>query len=165
VVTFVPLFAYVMVLVCVAITCLRAPKPLQTSLVADAVQRYTLLIPLGLMGLWGFLGHVFFPEQAAAAIGWPTSPFQREVGLANLGIGVAGIVGFFMGCGFRFAVLLMAACFLGGAGVGHLIEMARTGDMATGNAGPILYTDFLTPIVLAVSLLVYRRTRPARAPG
>lgn len=162
-VTVVPVFAYFMVLVCVAVATMRGPKPVVPAFVADQVLRYMLLIPVGLMGIWGFIGHVFFPEQAAAAIGWATSPFQREVGLANLGIGVVGLVGAFMGCGFRLAVTLMTACFLGGAGVGHIIEIAKTGNMASGNAGPILYTDFLTPIILAVSLWVYRRTRKTSA--
>ena len=40
-------------------------------------------------GLWAFIGHVFFAEQAAASIGWANTPFQYEVGVANLGLGLA----------------------------------------------------------------------------
>jgi hypothetical protein len=36
----------------------------------------------------------------------------------------------------------------------------RTGNLAPGNAGPILFTDFLTPIVI---LLLLAATRPRRA--
>ena len=122
-----------------------------------------LLIPVGLMGLWGFVGHVFFAERVAAAIGWATSPFQFEVGMANLGIGLVGIIGSFWGsAGFRFAVAVMMAGFLGGAGIGHVIQIAETGDMASGNAGPILYTDFLTPIALFALLFIQRTASFAR---
>jgi hypothetical protein len=37
-------------------------------------------------------GHLFMPAPVAASIGWPTSRFQWEVGLANVGYGVAGIM-------------------------------------------------------------------------
>ena len=55
----------------------------------DRLLRYLFLFPLGVQGLWAFVGHVFFAEQSAASIGWATSPFQYEVGVANLGLGLA----------------------------------------------------------------------------
>jgi hypothetical protein len=45
-------------------------------------------------GIGGFFGHVFLSDQVAESIGWPTgNPFQLEVGVANLAIGILGIVG------------------------------------------------------------------------
>ena len=35
--------------------------------------------------------HLFNPAPVAASIGWPTSPFQAEVGLANISYGVLGV--------------------------------------------------------------------------
>jgi hypothetical protein len=37
-------------------------------------------------------GHLFTPGPVAASIGWPTSRFQWEVGVANIGYGVAGVM-------------------------------------------------------------------------
>jgi hypothetical protein len=39
-----------------------------------------------------------------------------------------------------------------GAGVIHITDIVAAGNLAPGNAGPILVTDFLTPIVVLVLL-------------
>jgi hypothetical protein len=44
-------------------------------------------------GIGGFFGHVFISDPVAESIGWPTgNPFQLEVGVANLAVGILGIV-------------------------------------------------------------------------
>ncbi|QIB33182.1 DUF6790 family protein [Ancylobacter pratisalsi] len=152
-----PLLAWAAALLIAFYMLARGPRPITAGRVVDQLLRYILVFPVGLMGLWGFTGHVFFAEQAAASIGWAPSPFQFEVGMANLGIGLAGIIGAFLPSpGFRAAVGVMMAGFLGGAGVGHLVQIGETGNMAAGNAGPILYTDFLTPLAVLGLLLVQR---------
>ena len=118
------------------------------------------VFPLGLQGLWAFVGHVFFPAQSAAAIGWADSPFQFEVGMANLGIGLASLYAAFRGFEARLAASLAAAAFLMGAGVIHIKDIVTTGNFAPGNAGPILVTDFLTPI--AVLVLLYLSSNEPR---
>jgi 4-amino-4-deoxy-L-arabinose transferase-like glycosyltransferase len=55
---------------------------------------WTLLLPVGVTGLWAGVSHVFFPATAAAHIGWQASPFQFEVGTADFAIGVAACVAF-----------------------------------------------------------------------
>jgi hypothetical protein len=117
--------------------------------------RYLLVFPLGLLGLWAFVGHVFFPARSAAAIGWAGSPFQFEVGVAGLGIGLASLYAAFKGCEARLAASL-AAAFLMGAGVIHVTDIVTAGNFAPGNAGPILVTDFLTPIATLVLLCLSR---------
>jgi hypothetical protein len=153
----VPILAWIAVLVGTGFDLGRGPRPITIGLVADRLARWVCLVPLGLMGLWGFLGHVFFAAETAASIGWPTSPFQFEVGMANLAIGVTGVAAAFLRLpGFRLALGLVALLFLGGAGVGHFVQIGETGNVAPGNAGPILYTDFLTPLALLAALLVGR---------
>jgi len=160
-----PLMAWLAALVVAGFMVFRGPRPITAAQVIDQLLRYILVFPVGLMGLWAFTGHVFFAEQSAASIGWATSPFQFEVGMANLGLGLAGIIGAFVPSpGFRAGVGVVLLGFLGGAGVGHLVQIAQTGNMAAGNAGPILYTDFLTPLAVLGLLLVQRVVRPARPP-
>ncbi|WP_029554891.1 DUF6790 family protein [Xanthobacter sp. 91] len=160
----VPLIAYAAVVLLTALSFARQPAPRRPLDLARALLRYINLFPVGLMGLWGALGHIVFPAQSAAAIGWATSPFQTEVGLANLGMGLAGVIAaFWRDWGFRAAVAVMMAGFLGGAGINHIIEIGRTGNLAAGNAGPILYTDLLTPLLLVILLaLTYRSDRASR---
>jgi len=149
----VPLLSWLAALVFAAVSIARAARPRGVALVADRLLRAITLFPLGLMSLWAALGHLAFPTEAAHAIGWEPSPFQAEVGFANLGLGLAGVIAaFYSNWGFRAAVAVVALGFLGGAAIGHVVQIAKTGNMAAGNAGPILYTDVLTPVSLLLLL-------------
>jgi Na+/melibiose symporter-like transporter len=156
-----PILAWVAALVCWSIAVLRGPRPMMQTFVVDRLLRYVFFFPLGLLGLWAFVGHVFFPDRAAAAIGWQPSPFQFEVGYANLGLGLASLYAAFTGFYARVAVAIAATCFLVGAGIGHVHDIVAHGNLTPGNAGPILVTDFLTPMaVLALLLVAAQRPRP-----
>jgi len=102
--------------------------------------------------LWAFVGHVFAAEPVARSIGWSTSPFQFEVGVANLGIGVSAIAAVWLGRPAGWAVFLMSACFLWGAAYGHVREMIEKRNFAINNAGPIFWWDILTPLTLLIAL-------------
>jgi uncharacterized protein DUF6790 len=147
-VSLVPILLWVSALACVGIVIWREPPPVTQSFAVDRLLRYVFLFPLGVQGLWAFVGHVFFAKQAAASIGWATSPFQYEVGVANLGLGLACIYAAFKGFEARVAAGTVATCFLLGAGIGHIRDIVTTGNLASGNAGPIMLTDFLTPIAV-----------------
>jgi hypothetical protein len=151
-VSLVPILLWVAALACAGVAIWREPRPILRGFAIDRLLRYLFLFPLGLQGLWGFVGHVFFAEQAAASIGWANTPFQYEVGVANLGLGLAAIYAAFKGFEARFAVAVAAAGFLMGAGVIHIVDIIGRGNFAPGNAGPILVTDFLTPIAILVLL-------------
>lgn len=160
-VSLVPILLWIAALACAGIAVWRGPRPLERDFVIDRLLRYLFVFPLGLQGLWGFAGHVFFPEQSAAGIGWPDSPFQLEVGMANLGIGLASLYAAFRGFEARLSASLAAASFLIGAGLIHIKEIMANGNLAPGNAGPILVTDFLTPLaVLAMLSLTSKVLRP-----
>ena len=160
-VALIPVLAWGLALVCAGLATWRQGPPVLRGFVIDQLLRYLFLFPLGLQGLWAFAGHVFFPERAAAAIGWAPSPFQFEVGAANLGLGLASIYVAFRGFEERFAVAVAAACFLMGAGVVHVLDIMHAGNFAPGNAGPILITDFLTPLAVLVLLwLASGKLRP-----
>ncbi len=163
-VSLVPILLWVGALVCTGIAIWREPPPVAHSFMVDRALRYLFLFPLGVQGLWAFVGHVFFARQAAASIGWATSPFQYEVGVANLGLGVACIYAAFKGFEARVAAGTVAACFLLGAGIGHIRDIVTTGNLAPGNAGPIMLTDFLTPIaVFALLFFATDRWKPKSA--
>lgn len=151
-VALVPLLLWVAAFASAGIAIWREPPPILRSFAIDRLLRYLFLFPLGVQGLWAFVGHVFFAEQSAASIGWAASPFQYEVGVANLGLGLAAIYAAFRGFEARLAVAIAAACFLIGAGIGHIRDIVTQGNLAPGNAGPIMVTDFLTPIAVLVLL-------------
>jgi hypothetical protein len=164
IVSAVPVGLWVAAVVCAGIAILRAPRPITFRLIVNKLLCYLFVFPLGVQGLWAFFSHVFMSEVAANAIGWEPSPFQYEVGVANLGLALASFYAAFKGFEARAATAIAAACFLAGAGVGHLMDIAQGDNLTPGNAGPILYTDFLTPIAILVLLLVLpRRAEPVAA--
>ena len=161
----IPILLWAAALACAGLAVWRGPRPIKGGFVIDRLLRYLFIFPLGLQGLWAFAGHVFFPEQSAAAIGWPDSPFQLEVGMANLGIGLASLYAAFRGFEARLAAALAAGAFLIGDGVIHIKEIAATGNLAPGNAGPIVVTDFLTPIAVLVLLYLSREVWRPKSPA
>lgn len=125
----------------------------------EMMTRYLLLLPMGLGGLWGFYYHAFYPEMSAELIGWANSPFQFEVALANLGMGVVGIVGFWRSRDFALAAILMVSCFLWGAAFGHIREIFLQDNYAPGNAGSILFSDLLIPASLWLGYLLWKQPK------
>jgi hypothetical protein len=157
IVAVIPVVLWVAALMFAAVAVWFAPRPITLGLIADRLVRYLFVFPLGLQGLWAFFGHVFLPEDSANAIGWAPSPFQYEVGVANLGLGLASFYAAFKGFEARAAVAVAASCFLAGAGFGHIMDILAGDNLAPGNAGPILITDFLTPIVVLILLVLWPR--------
>jgi hypothetical protein len=154
---FMPILVWVAALVFAGFAIWRGPRPLSRGFIIDRLLRYVFLFPLGMQSLWAFIGHVFFPEEAAAVIGWTPSPFQYEIGVANLGLGLASIYAAFSSFQARVAAGIMAVCFLLGAGIGHVRDIMEAGNLAPGNAGPIMITDFLTSIAVVVLLFAVVR--------
>ncbi len=123
----------------------------------ETLARNMLLLPIGLVGVWAFYYHAFHPEMAAQIIGWQTSPFQFEVAVANLGMGLAGIIGYWRTKDWALAVAVVNSCFSLGAAYGHIHQMIEVGNYSPGNAGTILYTDIAIPILLWIGILLWKK--------
>ena len=114
---------------------------------------------VGIGSIWTFMGHVFMADMVAAMIGWPAgSPFQFEVGIANLSYGILGLLCWKFRDNFWTATIIALSTFYLGAAYGHIINIMQTGNMAPGNAGFALYADILVPIVLICLLVAYKTT-------
>jgi len=110
---------------------------------------YLLPTTIGLMGLWGFLGHMFLSNKVASLIGWPTgNPFQKEIAFANLAFGTLGILCIWIRGNFWLAAILGQGVFMWGAAGVHLWQIIVYKDYAPDNAGTILYLDILIPLIL-----------------
>jgi hypothetical protein len=140
------------------IAILRQPRPWPPGAVAEAFLAYFLLFSIGVSFFYNFVMHVFFGEMAARFIGWADSPFQTEVGYASLGFSILGFLAFKGSRDMRLAAVIGPAAFLWGAAAGHLREIGATGNYAPGNAGVILYTDILIPLI-GFALLWLTRSR------
>ena len=98
--------------------------------------------------------------MTARFIGWADSSFQREVGFANLDFAVDGFLAFRGSFDIRVAAVVGIGCFLLDATVVHILEILRTGNLAPGNAGVILYTDISVPMIGFTLLCLQHRYSP-----
>jgi hypothetical protein len=126
---------------------------------AERFLSWILLLPIGVTGIWAAIFHIFLPQVAAADIGWQVSPFQYEVGVADLAFGVAACVAFWASLSYKAAAVLVSSIALLGDAVGHIRQMLVAGNFAPGNAGVVFWTDIIVPILAIVLLAAAWRTR------
>jgi hypothetical protein len=126
---------------------------------------YLFMLGVGGGGLSGFFGHVFTPDAVAESIDWPKgSPFQQEMGFANLALGVLGFIAAGRRDGFREATVIAVTIVGVGATVVHVIDVAQEGNLAAGNSIQNV-ANLLKPALLIPMLIVSRRSETAGAPG
>jgi hypothetical protein len=153
-------------LIASAISLSRTPRPWSHATVVEALLAYFLLFSIGVAYLQNFIMHVFFSDMTADFIGWADSPFQKEVGCASFGFSLLGFLAFRGSFDMRLAAVIGPAAFLWGAAFVHLREMIAVGKHAPGNAGPILYTDIMIPIIgITLLWLEHKVDPPARVGG
>jgi hypothetical protein len=149
-------------LIASAVAVIRSPKPLTTPVVVEALFAYFLLFSIGFSLFYNFVMHTFFGEMSASFIGWKNSPFQAEVGFASLGYAVVGFLAFRRSFELRLAAVTGPSLFLLCAGVAHVYQIITAHNFAPGNAGVILYMDFLIPVIGFLLLgLQHRYEHPA----
>jgi len=121
------------------------------------VLMWQLAIGLGLGLIWAGLGHLLMPDMVAASIGWVTgSPFQREVGMWDLSLGIVAVLCLvFRDEGYWTATIIGTGLFFIGAGLGHVYELVVHGNTAVNNAGAVMYLDLFYPLFLAGLLILY----------
>lgn len=117
---------------------------------------YLFGIGVGANGIGNAFGHLFLSDLVANTIGWQAgSPFQLEVGFANLGIGILGIIAMGRRDGFREATVISMATFAFGATLVHLLDIVQTGNLAEGNTWQNV-SNLLRP-TLAIGFLIWSR--------
>lgn len=102
---------------------------------------------IGWAGIGGGISHIFFGPKIAASIGWKWSPFELEIGLANLGFGVAAVLAGSFTPEYSLALIIANSIFRVGAGLGHVRSMITDRNFAINNTA-ILFIDFLVPAFL-----------------
>ncbi|EKD73702.1 MAG: hypothetical protein ACD_45C00217G0018 [uncultured bacterium] len=154
-------FSFVMLVLAVVLTILQKIKNKKLSL-WEILYRWIALFALGIMGIYGFIMHAFFPDISAATIGWQNSPFQYEVAIANLGFGLIALLSFRAAYPFRLASVIGNACWLWGDAVGHIYQMISQHNFATGNAGTWFWTDVLVPLLAVICIVKLKHVKGIR---
>lgn len=124
------------------------PEASTTSRRIELFLLYLLAISVGANGLGGAFGHLFLSDLIAESIGWPTgSPFQLEMGFANLTLGILGLVAMGRRDGFRTATIIATTVIGLGATSIHLLDITMHGNLAPGNTLQNI-SNLLDPILL-----------------
>jgi ABC-type transport system involved in multi-copper enzyme maturation permease subunit len=116
---------------------------------------YLLFVYVGLMGLLTAYAHVFRPLQTSASIGWSPSPYEYEVGMADLTVGVLGVLCLWIRGNFWLATAIANAVWLLGDAVGHIREMVLNNNHSPNNAGTFLAAEIIAPLVILFLALRY----------
>lgn len=139
-------------------------EPRTHERIAAVLLLYLLVVGVGVTGLFAFVAHAFWADQMAEQIGWPPgNPFQFEVAVANLSYGILGVLCIWLRGGFWVATAIGNAVFLWGAAWGHIYQLVAHDNRSPYNAGPILYTDIIVPLVILLLLIYVHRAGRTRA--
>lgn len=122
--------------------------------VAERYLAWLLFLAVGIQGIWAGVTHVFFPETGARYIGWQTSPFQTELGFADLSIGIVAVLSFWQGMEFRAAVVIYISLFYIGVSFAHVRDIMASGNREKGNFGILLVMTVVKAIGLPVLLFL-----------
>lgn len=142
-------------------------KNRDTKQLFELLLLYQIVVNIGILSLISAFALLFAPKMVADSLGWPTCPFQHELGNVNLAFGVLGILCIWFRDNFWTATIIGASIWLLGDGIGHLALIYSDGAAASTAPGAginnwiMLITDFLIPITLLLLLFAYRKLTPA----
>lgn len=151
---------FVLVMLLLAVLFIIFHKSIRRNLhESEIIYRWVAFFCLGLTGIYAFVLHAFFPNLAASSIGWSTSPFQYEVAMADLAIGLLGILSFNASYGFRLATVVGATCWLWGDAFIHICQMIKYQNYTVGNAGSWFWMDVFVPLILILCIVKLPKVR------
>jgi hypothetical protein len=140
-----------------AVQLARSRQPRTLGHASEVFLVWVLVVWAGIGGVFAFLSHTLLANQTAMAIGWPTgNPFQTEVAVANLAVGVLGILCYWIRGNFWLATVIATSVWLGGDAVVHIYHIVVNQNYHPGNAGLPFYFDILLPLLLIVLEIIYR---------
>jgi hypothetical protein len=148
----------IMFVVALAVAALaKRPSNFSTRLLS-----WMLLLSVGVEELWAGLFHVFFSRVAAASIGWEVSPFQFEIGVADIAIGVTAIISFWRSLPFKAATIAYVTLFYAGVAIGHVREAVASGDFSENNFGSLLLITVVKVFLLPALYLMTQKNERAQ---
>jgi hypothetical protein len=100
---------------------------------------------------WAMLGagvsHLLFGRRISQSIGFQKSPYEIEVGYADLAMGIVALMAGAYSTDFTLAIILASSIYRVGCGLGHIRSMRREYNFAINNTA-ILAINFLVPAFL-----------------
>jgi hypothetical protein len=126
----------------------------------EIVYRWLALFPLGGTFIYLFVLNAYYPDMVNTTLGWKPSPFQYEVAVADLALGILAILSFNASYGFRLATVLASSLFLIGCALNHIDLVIVQGTVNTGDIGAWLWmTDLIMPLLMLLTIMGLSRNR------
>src|SRR6266436_8334223 len=101
------LLCFVLALVIGAVHIYRDKQPRTKERVVEILLLWLLIICVGIASVLTFVADAFFADRMAASLGWPAgNPFQSLVAVANLSVGVLGILYYWIRGSFWVATVI-----------------------------------------------------------
>ena len=150
-------FSFALFILAIIVVILQKVFFARDTKISEGLYSWVTLLPLGIGSLYSFVMHAFFPDFTAAVIGWPNSPFQYEVAMANLGFGLVALSAFHASFGFRLANVIGITCWLWGDAIGHVYQIITQHNFTAGNSGSWFWMDITCPLVLIICIFRLRK--------
>lgn len=123
-----------------------------------------LFYSIGIGFLYVGIMHAYFQGIAAPNIGWQPSPFEFELGWAEIGVSLVALLSLWRGYEFRLATTLIFAIFSFAAAAQHVVQFFAAHNSAPGNIGFVLwFGDMLLPLIVLVLAMLSREDQPGRS--
>lgn len=151
-------FVGILTVLGIVISLWRDRQPRTRARVLELLLLNVLVFAVGVFGVIAFSGHAFKADEIAREIGFPTgNPFQFEVAIADLTIGVLGLLCIWLRGSFWLATIIATSVWLLGDAVGHIHELVSHHNHHPGNSGPALWADIAIPLIAIVLYALYRQ--------
>lgn len=113
-----------------------------------------LFFVIGIVGIWDFAQHNSYLQQITPhPIGWEHNSLELPFAMANLALGVAGIIASFANWSYRASVVTIASIWLLGNAAFQIDQMIYAQNFNLNN-GSILLTNLLIPLILIILLFL-----------
>ncbi len=156
-----PLIVFLLAIAFFSIQIVLTKRRMSSKHKMELFLTYLIASLVGVQGFIAFVVHVFYPAQSAALIGWKAgSPFQFEVGIANLAFSILGFLAIYIRKRFWLAVIIGYSVYLWGAAIGHIIQFIVNKDVAEGNIGIYFVSDIVTPSLLILTYIFFVKYEP-----
>lgn len=115
-----------------------------------------VLATAGMMGIAKGYLQLFHPDLYSNFVGWQLEvPWQYDVGVMNVAIGLLGLLSIFIHGSFWIAAIIALTIRDWGFAIGHYIQLLHHYDLAIGNVGILVYLEIIHPIIAIVLFIAY----------
>lgn len=153
-------FVGILTVLGIVVSLWRDRQPRTRARVLELLLLNVLVFAVGVFGVIAFSGHAFKANEIAREIGFPAgNPFQFEVAIADLTIGVLGLLCIWLRGSFWLATIIATSVWLLGDAAGHIHELVSHHNHHPGNSGPALWVDIAVPLIAIALYALYRQAQ------